>query len=131
MEAWVGTLFGGLFGGGTLAAVLTFLATRKKQSDDVIATRLDDASELAKYVRAEVEKAVEKAVAPLREQIEKLERDRNEMHDAVRTRETQLWLWNLRGRAGVMPMLPAPILRSLGLGHLVPAEDSNETSLKE
>lgn len=116
MEAWVGTLIGGVLGGGGLGAFLVYLAARKKQTDDVIATRLDDASELAKYVREEIEKAV----APLRTRIKELEDARDELHEAVSTRETQLWLWDMRGRAGVMPMLPAPILRRLGLGHLAP-----------
>lgn len=119
MEPWIVTLILGVLGGGGIAGVVTAWATRKKDKSAEIAARLDDASELAQYIRAEIEKAV----APLRGQIEALEKAQHELHDAVRTRETQLWLWDLRGRAGVMPMLPAPILRRLGLGHLIPAEE--------
>lgn len=75
-----------------------------------LADRFDDASLMAKYIREEVEKEVERQVAPIRRQSE-------EMNDAVRARETQLWLWDQRGRRGELPMLPIPILVRLGIAH--------------
>jgi hypothetical protein len=115
MEGWVGILLGGLIGGGGIGAVLVFVATRKRDNRTDIADRFDDASQLAQYIRAEVERQV----APIKTEI-------HELTNAVRARETQLWLWDMRGRVDDMPMLPAPILHRLGLGQLfgLPIEDT-------
>lgn len=80
-----------------------------------LAERFDDASQLAQYIREEVERQV----TPIREEMQRVKQESHEFHDAVRARETQLWLWDQRGRAGDLPMLPAPILERLGLGNLV------------
>lgn len=80
-----------------------------------LSERFDDASELAKYIREEVERQV----APIRAELKTVKEESTEFHAAVRTRETQLWLWDQRGRQGALPMLPGPILERLGLGHLV------------
>jgi hypothetical protein len=78
------------------------------------------------YVDDVVEERVTAAVAGLRDQIAALERrlttvqtESHEMNDAVRHQQTQAWLWDLRGREGPLPMMPEPILRRLGLGHIV------------
>ncbi len=84
--------------------------------------RFDDASQIAKYI----DERVEQKVKPIRDELATVKAESSEMHHAVRARETQLWLWDLRGRAGALPMLPAPILERLGLGHLLglPFEDT-------
>lgn len=104
---------GGLFVG--LGAVLLFISTRKRDRSTDIAERFDDASELAKYIREEVERQV----APIRAELALVKQESTEFHAAVRTRETQLWLWDQRGRQGALPMLPGPILERLSLAHLV------------
>ncbi|WP_413354012.1 hypothetical protein [Microbacterium sp. 1P06AB] len=77
------------------------------------------------YVDGVVDQRVNAAVAELREQLEEMKRtlqgvrdESHEMNVAIRARETQLWLWNLRNRPGPMPELPEPILGRLGIGHL-------------
>lgn len=122
MDGWLSLLVGGVLGGGGLGAVLVFIATRKKDKAAVIAERLDDASELAQYIRSEIDKAV----APLLKRIEQLEGEQYEVHEAVRTRETRLWLWDLRDRPGPVPELPAPIMSKLGLSHLSYGGDRSE-----
>lgn len=104
---------GGLFVG--LGAVLLFVSTRKRDISTDVKERFDDASELAKYIREEVERQV----APIRAELALVKQESTEFHAAVRTRETQLWLWDQRGRQGALPMLPGPILERLSLGHLV------------
>ncbi|WP_425836922.1 hypothetical protein [Microbacterium sp. PA5] len=90
--------------------------------------RFDDASQIAKYI----DERVEQKVKPIRDELATVKAESSEMHHAVRARETQLWLWDLRGRAGDLPMLPAPILERLGLGHLLglPLEDTEPTTPK-
>jgi len=79
-----------------------------------IAARFDDASQLAQYIRDEVERQVQ----PIRDEMQRVKAESHEMHDAVRARETQLWMWNIQGRSGQMPELPNPILTKLGIAHL-------------
>jgi len=125
---------------GVAGGVVTaYLGLRGKRGEtDVAATaaqeaalaaRFDDASQLAQYIREEVERQV----APIRAELQDVKRESHEMHDAVRARETQLWLWDQRGRPEEMPTLPAPILIRLGLGHMVPADPLEDTEpiLKE
>lgn len=118
VPAWVFWLVGG--GGLTalLGSVLVYVATRKRDRSTDISARWDDASELSQYIRKEIEQEVERQVAPIRAKLERVESESHQMNDAVRARETQLWLWDQRGRPGDLPMLPAPILHRLGLGHL-------------
>lgn len=78
------------------------------------------------YVDGVVDERVAAAVAGLQSQLAALEArlttvqaESHEMNDAIRHRETQLWLWNIRARSGPMPELPEPILRRLGLIHLI------------
>lgn len=120
-----------VFGGGGIASLLgVWLVHRaaqrrnsdaaKRERDQTLAERFDDASDLAKYIRDQIEAEVERQVAPIREELARVKSESHEMHDAVRARETQLWLWDQRGRNGDLPMLPAPILHRLGLGYLAP-----------
>lgn len=123
MEAWVGTLLSGLLGGGTIAAILVFIATRKRDKSSDISDRWDDASELAQYIRGEiakeVEKEVERQVAPMRDKLAKVEKESHELQDAFRDWVVGVWKWNQRGRAGDIPMPPIPILARLGLSNFI------------
>lgn len=83
------------------------------------------------YVDDVVDERVTAAVAGLQQQIANLEErlttvqnESHEMNDAVRHQQTQAWLWDLRGRQGPLPMLPEPILRRLGLLHLIPTKET-------
>lgn len=87
------------------------------------------------YVDGVVEKRVEAAVAPFQQRLKELEtrltavqEESHQMHDAVRARETQLWLWDQRGRPGQLPKLPDPILHRLGLGYLADDDWHTEPS---
>lgn len=119
---WLPIAVGGLFGGGGIGALFVFIATRKRDRASDIADRFEDASELAKYVDARVETIV----APIREELKRVKTEAHEFHAAVRTRETQLWVWDQRGRPGTLPMLPGPVLERLDLRHLLdlPGEDT-------
>lgn len=114
MPAWVIPTLGILLSGGGIGAVLVFIATRKKDKQVVIAERFDDASELSRYIRAEIEKAV----APLREEIDALKQEKRAVHDDVRARETLLWVWDRQNRQGPIPELSAATLEKLGISHL-------------
>lgn len=121
---------------GAFVALLTAGITawrflRKDRADaeaveeGTISGRFKDADSLMKYI----DDRVEERVAPIREELKGVKAESHEMHDAVRTRETQLWLWDQRGRQGTLPALPSPILTKLGLVHLVatpidPIEDT-------
>lgn len=78
-----------------------------------------------KYVDDVVDRQVSAAVADFQRRLTDMEArltsvqiESHEMNDAVRSRETQLWLWNIKGRAGEMPELPMPIMTKLGIIHL-------------
>lgn len=108
LAAWFG--FRGKKGETTVAATTA--------QEAAIAARWDDASELAKYIREQIETEVERKVAPIRDELNRVKSESHEMYDAVRARETQLWLWDQRGRVGSLPSLPDPILHRLGIGYL-------------
>jgi hypothetical protein len=119
--------------------IAAWLGLRGKRGENEVAegaaqqaalnARFDDASQIAKYI----DERVEQKVAPIRDELATVKAESSEMHHAVRARETQLWLWDLRGRAGALPMLPAPILERLGLGHLLglPFEDTEPVNSKK
>lgn len=120
-----------VIGGGGLASLIGVLlvhrAAQRRNSDAARRERAqsmaewrDDASDLARYINERVEAEVERKVAPIRAELEKVRGESHEMNDAVRARETQLWLWNQRGRPGDLPALPVPILERLGLAHFHP-----------
>lgn len=89
------------------------------------------------YVDGVVDQRVTAAVAGMQKRLEEMATDlrrlsdeSHEMNDAIRSRETQLWLWNIRNRPGPMPELPEPILERLGITHLIgewPTEATNPT----
>lgn len=94
------------------------IAAVAAQSSD-LAARWDDAAELSQKMRDAIEAEVERQVAPMRAELARVKAESHDFHDVVRARETQLWVWDQRGRPGSLPMLPAPILDRLGLGHLI------------
>ena len=131
---WWPLIVGGGGGGGLFAAYLVHLAAKRRNSDQArreraqtLAEWRDDTSDLAKYIREQVEEEVERRVAPIRAELQTIKAESHEMNDAVRARETQLWLWDQRGRAGNLPMLPVPILERLGLAHLHPDHHLKES----
>lgn len=122
----------GLASAVILALIALWRFRRKDKADaqqveeGTISGRFKDADALMRYIDERVDERTASLAAELAEVREKLttvSAESHEMHDAVRARETQLWLWDQRGRSGALPMLPEPILRRLGLGHLIP--DSN------
>lgn len=86
--------------------------------DAAIAARWDDASQLAEYIRAEVERQVEKQVQPIRDELATVKEEARIIRNAIRAYEFQLWFWDQRGRIGPRPTLPEDILKLLGLEHL-------------
>ena len=98
-------------------------ATEKQNTESAIGARWDDASELATKMRAYIEEEVEKQVAPIRQRLADVEAESHELAVAVRSREAQLWMWDIQGRAGHMPLLPATIYAKLGIGHLFTVQD--------
>lgn len=96
---------------------------------------LDGQKAFQEYVNGVVAERVKAAVSDLQQQVTDLEAamtamrlESHEMNDAIRARETQLWLWNIRNRPGPMPELPTPILTKLGIGHLSPLGDLEDTT---
>jgi phage shock protein A len=123
----LGSLVAGVFG-----AYFLFRGKRVEQETEETKTEaaattafLSGQVEFQEFVERVVAQRVTDAVAHLQAQLtefaEKLsvvQRESHEMNDAIRSRETRLWLWNLEKRKGPMPELPAPILERLGIGHL-------------
>jgi hypothetical protein len=113
-------------------ALIAFWRFRRKDRADAqqveegtISGRFKDADALMRYIDERVEErtaAIEKSLDEMRAKLTTVSAESREMHDAVRARETQLWLWNQKGRLGVLPMLPDPILHRLGLGSLADDE---------
>lgn len=124
----------GVFSAVLLAFIAFWRFRRKDRADaqqveeGTISGRFKDADALMRYIDERVEErtaAIERSLGEMKEKLTTVSAESREMHDAVRARETQLWLWNQKGRLGVLPMLPDPILHRLGLGSL--AEDEWHT----
>jgi len=118
----------GLASAVILALIALWRFRRKDRADaqqveeGTISGRFKDADALMRYIDERVEERTATLAAELEEVRTKLRSvgdESREMHTAVRARETQLWLWNHRGRPGSLPMLPEPILQRLGLGDLI------------
>lgn len=132
---WVALVTGGT---SVIVLLLTWLKGRRKEQVEVeavertteiaeraaLSERLGDVTELTKYINELVAAEVERKLAPIRAELEKVRGESHEMNDVVRAHVTQQWLWDQRGRPGALPMLPAPILARLGLGHLAPPNDT-------
>lgn len=132
MPDWIlpalAVVVGGGGGAGLFAAWLAHRGAKKRNTDlakrerdMTMAERFDDASELARYIREEVERQVK----PIRDEMEKVKTESHEMHDAVRAYFTALWAWDQKGRLGPLPTLPVPILKRLGLEAFVTRDDQN------
>lgn len=122
---------------GAIASFFLFRGKRVEQETEeskaeAAATTafLNGQVEFQEFVERVVAQRVEVAVAGLQAQVTDLatklagvQAESLEMQDAIKARETQLWLWNIRKRQGPMPELPMPILESLGIGHLTALAD--------
>lgn len=116
-------------GSALLLALIALWRFRRKDRADAqqveegtISGRFKDADALMRYIDERVDErtaALAAELATVQTKLRTVGQESHEMHDAVRARETQLWLWDQRGRAGDLPMLPEPILHRLGLGHLI------------
>jgi spore germination protein GerM len=117
MPDWLMLVLGGSLLMG-LAALLTVFATRKRDKNTDTQERFESTSEMAKYMREEIAKEVERQVGPIRAELETVKQESHEMNSVVRSREVRLWMWERDGRGGLIPQLPAPILARLGLENL-------------
>jgi hypothetical protein len=68
---WVQLVLGGSLLVG-LAAVLTVFATRKRDKTTDVQERFESSSDLARYMREEIAKEVERQVAPIRRELDKV-----------------------------------------------------------
>jgi hypothetical protein len=139
---WTGIITG--LGGAVAAFIGAWFLFRGKRVDQEIEETKVEASAtdaflkgqtaFQGYVDSVVEKRVLAAVAGMQAELAELQqsmsdmrRESHEMNDAIRARETQLWLWNIRNRPGPMPTLPLPILVRLGITHLSAEPDLEDT----
>lgn len=143
MELWgpILTLVGGLtvgFGGAWYAfrgKKVEAAVEEVKVEASATSAFLDGQQAFQTYVNGVVAEETRLAVADLQKQVtqlsadlEKVRLESREMNKAIRSRETQLWLWNIRNRPGPMPELPMPILEKLGIDHLTsPLGDVEDT----
>jgi len=132
----VGGIVAGIVGGYFLVRKTRVEAKTKETEVEATATSafLEGQKAFQAYVNGVVVERVEAAVADLQRQVTELEaemagmrKESHEMNDAIRARETQLWLWNIRNRPGPMPELPEPILHKLGITHLSSFGDLEDT----
>lgn len=147
---WLGEVVSGLGGAGA-AALGAWLLFRGRKVDQTIAetgaeveTKKVETNAAAEFLKGQqafqsyvddiVDKRVDEAVAELKDQVATLRTDMatmrtesKELHAAVRSRETQLWMWNIRGRIGPMPEFPPPILEKLNITHLMGLGDIEDT----
>jgi TolA-binding protein len=140
---WLGQVATGLvsalsgFGG----AYLLFRGKKVEQKTQETVTEataidafLKGQQSFSEFLQRTVTERVTAEVADLQGQVTELQgevaamrKESHEMNDAIRARETQLWLWNIRNRPGPMPALPAPILARLGISHLSPDAVDEDT----
>lgn len=130
----------GLLAGGTGG---WFLFRGKKVDAEVQVEATEAASTTAflqgqqafqEYTNKLVAESVEAAVKPMREQLAEMQKkletvsdESHEMKQAMKAQATQLWLWDIRGRTGPLPMYPPAILQRLELGYMVPHDDLDDT----
>lgn len=126
MPEWLAIVVPSVFGGGALAAVLVFIATRKRDKDSAVSERFDDAREIAALIKTEVEAAVDAATKPLIKRVTDLElavttltAEARNLHDGIREWASRLWIWNRTGRPGNMPGPPQQLRESVDLGYLL------------
>jgi hypothetical protein len=140
---WIGTVVTAVCGLGT-GVVGSWLLLRGKKVDQETEEAKVEASAadaflkgqqaFQSYVDGIVQQRVTAAVADLQKELSEvrlemttMRRESHEMNDAIRARETQLWLWNFRNRSGPMPELPFALLQKLGISHLSAYGDLHDT----
>jgi hypothetical protein len=131
MPEWLGLLLGGS-GFLGLAALLTVLATRKRDRNTDSKERFAQNIELRKFVSEEVTSAVTAATAPLEARISEqaariaaLEAREDSTKTIVRRFFQRLVFWDTTGRVGPMPMPSPADMRDLDIEDLQPKEPSN------
>lgn len=122
-----------------LIALLAWIRFRRKDRADAvgveegtISARFKDADALMRYIDDRVDErtaALSAELDAVRDALSTVKRESHEVHDAVRAHFYQLWLWDQKGRLGVIPMLPPPILQRLGITD--PLEDTQPARPKE
>lgn len=141
MEGVIGTIIASLFSAAATFGGAWLLFRGKKVDAGTEETKVEASATDAflqgqrafqEYVDDVVDERVAAAIAGLQAQVTELtasmaemRRESHEMNDAIRARETQLWLWNIRNRPGPMPELAEAILKKLGITHLS-ASSANE-----
>ena len=118
-----------------VTAVITLIRFLRKDRADAnsveegtISARFKDADALMKYIDERVDErtaALQAELTAVREALSAVKRESHEIHDAVRAHFYALWLWDMRGRPGPLPMLPPTILTRLGISD--PLEDTAPT----
>jgi hypothetical protein len=98
----------------------------KVSEETYLNDRFKTATEMSKYIREEVDKAVKQETEELAAKVEQYRSRFVRIESAFRIFFTQLWMWDRSGRPGVMPAVPDDIMRELRLDHLIglPAEDT-------
>lgn len=139
MEGFFNTILS-IIGGSGATAFGAWLLFRGKKGDQKVerakvdattaTSFLDGQVAFQEYVDKQVDEKVAQATSELRaqladfaEKLEAVQKESHEMNDAIRHRETELWLWNIKGRPGPLPVLPDPILKRLGIAHLATVHD--------
>ena len=119
-----------------LFAWIRFLRKDRADASSVeegtISARFKDADALMRYIDDRVDErtaALSAELVAVRDALSTVKRESHEVHDAVRAHFYQLWLWDQKGRIGVIPMLPPPILQRLGITD--PLEDTQPVRPKE
>ena len=122
-----------------VTAVITLIRFLRKDRADAssveegtISARFKDADALMRYIDDRVDErtaALSAELDAVRDTLSTVKRESHEVHDAVRAHFYQLWLWDQKGRLGVIPMLPPPILQRLGITD--PLEDTQPARPKE
>ena len=127
----------GLLSAALVAVIAVWRFRRKDRADaeqveeGTISGRFKDADALMRYIDQRVDErtaALSQALDAIKKELAQVRSESHEMNDAVRATTTQQWLWDQRGRVGNLPMLPRPILTTLGLGHLTDHTEKKEQS---
>lgn len=112
-----------------LVALIAVWRFRRKDRADAAAVeegtisgRFKDADSLMQYIDERVDARTAEMsvkVTELSDKLREVKAQFDELTEAVHANVTQQWIWDRRGRPGPLPMLPAPVLSRLRLGHLM------------
>ena len=109
----------------TALALWAWLRGRRKDKVETEAIRrttfsaiYDDASDLSRYVREQVDEAVKEAVADIKKEMDELKIRSDKIFEEFRKFYTKLWIWEQNKRQGPMPVVEKSLLIELNLTHL-------------